>query len=68
MSDNDYLWLSLERAAAYLDVSKDTILRRATEWEDQPVKGRVRRRELKLGEDTRQASRYYKPDLDGWLN
>lgn len=68
MNDNETSWLSLQRAAAYLDVSKATILRRATDWEDQPVKGRVRRKKLTLGDGTRQDSRYYKPDLDGWLN
>lgn len=68
MSINDYWWLSLQRAAAHLNVSKDTILRRATNWQDQPIKGRVRRKKLQLGDHTRQDSRYYRPDLDACRN
>jgi hypothetical protein len=33
------VWLSLAKAAEYLDVSKDTVLRRAVEWTDEPVPG-----------------------------
>ena len=70
------LWASLGWAAEHIDVSKDTILRRA---EDFPGKaeyihlhpcpaGKVRCKNLKLGENTRQDRRYYVPDLIKWLN
>ena len=46
------VWLSLAKAAEYLDVSKDTVLRRAVEWTDEPVPGKVRTKYLVLGADT----------------
>lgn len=61
------LWLSLANAAEYLDVSKDTVLRRAVEWSEEPVPGKVRTKYLVLGIDTRQDRRYYSPDLESWL-
>jgi len=62
------VWLSLAKAAEYLDVSKDTVLRRAVEWTDEPVPGKVRTKYLVLGADTRQDRRYYLPDLERWLS
>ena len=62
------VWLSLAKAAEYLDVSKDTVLRRAVEWTDEPVPGKVRTKYLVLGADTRQDRRYYVPDLERWLS
>ena len=62
------VWLSLAKAAEYLDVSKDTVLRRAVEWTDEPVPGKVRTKYLVLGADTRQDRRYYAPDLERWLS
>ena len=62
------VWLSLANAAEYLDVSKDTVLRRAVEWSDEPVPGKVRTKYLALGTDTRQDRRYYLPDLERWLS
>jgi len=62
------LWLSLAKAAEYLDVSKDTILRRAVQWTEEPVPGKVRTKFLALGDDTRQDRRYYAPDLEKWLS
>jgi hypothetical protein len=61
------LWLSLAKAAEFLDVSKDTVLRRAVEWSDEPVPGKVRTKYLVLGTDTRSDRRYYSPDLERWL-
>ncbi len=60
-------WLSLSSAAAHLDVSTDTVLRRAIPWSDDVVPGKIRWKFLKLGEDTRQERRYYAPDLDALL-
>ena len=60
-------WKSLSSAAQHLDVSNDTILRRAVPWQDEPVEGRIRFKHLKLGADTRQERRYYVPDLDALL-
>lgn len=62
-------WLSLSGAAAFLDVSTETIGRRAIPWpeDDQPVPGRLRWKFLKLGEDTRMERRYYVPDLDALM-
>lgn len=62
------VWLSLAKAAEYLDVSKDTVLRRAVEWTDEPVPGKVRTKYLVLGTDTRQDRRYYLPDLERLLS
>jgi len=62
------VWLSLAKAAEYLDVSKDTVLRRAVEWTDEPVPGKVRTKYLVLGADTRQDRRYYLPDMERWLS
>lgn len=60
-------WLSLSEAAAYLDVSDDTILRRKVEWQDDPVPNRIRFKWLKLDEDTRRERRYWPPDLEAML-
>ena len=62
------VWLSLAKAAEYLDVSKDTVLRRAVEWTDEPVPGKVRTKYLVLGADTRHDRRYYLPDLERLLS
>ena len=64
---NDSNWKSLSSAGDHLDVSCDTILRRAIPWSDESVPGRIRFKMLKLGTDTRQARRYYVPDLDAML-
>jgi hypothetical protein len=61
------MWLSLSGAAEYLDVSNDTLGRRATEWQNEPVIGKVRWKYLKLGDNTRMERRYYAPDLDALL-
>jgi len=61
------MWLSLAKAAEFLDVSKDTVLRRAVEWSDEAVPGKVRTKYLVLGNDTRSDRRYYLPDLEKWL-
>ncbi len=62
------VWVSLAKAAEYLDVSKDTVLRRAIAWADEPVSGKVRTKYLVLGADTRRDRRYYVPDLERWLS
>jgi hypothetical protein len=70
------LWVSLDKAAEFVDVSKPTILRRAVYF-NKPVaeievcpcpEGKVRFKKLKLGKGTRQERRYYIPDLRLWLN
>jgi hypothetical protein len=63
-------------AAELIDVSKDTILRRAVEYTGKPDEiqlqpcpdGKVRSKKLRLGKDTRQDRRYYVPDLLFWRN
>lgn len=70
------LWASLSGAAQLVDVSIDTILRRAVEFVGNTEEihlhpcpeGMVRFKKLKLGKDTRQDRRYYTPDLVRWLN
>lgn len=70
------LWASLSGAAQLVDLSTDTILRRAVEFSGNPheihlhpcPEGMVRFKKLKLGKDTRQERRYYTPDLLLWLN
>jgi hypothetical protein len=76
LMNDQKLWASLSGAAELIDVSVDTILRRAVDYEAEPEKihlypcpqGKVRRKKLKLGEGTRQDHRYYTPDLLKWLN
>ena len=60
-------WLSRKGAAEKLDVSVDTIERRAIPWQDYPVPGRLRYKYLKLGEETRQERRYCEEDLEALL-
>ena len=47
-------WLSRKGAAEKLDVSVDTVERRAIPWQDDPVPGKLRYKYLKLEEETRQ--------------
>ncbi len=60
-------WLSLSGSAEFIDVSTDTIGRRAHSWQKEAVPGKVRFKLLKLGEGTRMERRYYVPDLEAWL-
>jgi len=60
-------WLSRKGAAEKLDVSVDTIERRAIPWQDDPVLGKLRYKHLKLGEETRQERRYCEEDLEALL-
>jgi len=70
------LWASLSGAAEFIDLSPDSILRRALEYRGDPdeihlhpcPEGMVRYKKLKLGKNTRQERRYYLPDLTQWLN
>jgi hypothetical protein len=60
-------WLSRKGAAEKLDVSVDTIDRRAIPWQEDPVPGKLRYKYLKLGEETRQERRYCEEDLEALL-
>jgi hypothetical protein len=60
-------WLALESAAAYIDVSPDTIKRRRIPWQEEPVRHRIRFKLLELGDGTRSKRRYYRPDLEALL-
>lgn len=60
-------WLSRSGASEYLDVSPDTVERRAIAWKSEPIEGRIRWKFLKLGDDTRQERRYYVADLESLL-
>ena len=60
-------WLSRKGAAEKLDVSVDTIERRAIPWQDEPVPGKLRYKFLKLGEETRQDRRYCEEDVEALL-
>ena len=60
-------WLSRKGAAEKLDVSVDTIERRAIPWRDDSVPGKLRYKHLKLGEETRQDRRYFEADLEALL-
>lgn len=70
------LWVSLSKAADFVDLSKPTILRRAVYFDKRAQdidlyscpEDRVRYKRLKLGKGTRQERRYYVPDLRHWLN
>jgi hypothetical protein len=67
MSTTSRNWLSRKGAAEKLDVSVDTIERRAIPWQDVPVPGKLRYKYLKLGEETRQERRYCEEDLEALL-
>lgn len=58
---------SLSEAAEFINVSLDTISRRAALWTDIPRPGKARYKLLKLGDGTRMERRYYVPDLETWL-
>ena len=60
-------WASLSEAAAFINVSVDTISRRTVLWTDVPQPGKVRYKLLKLGVGTRKERRYHVPDLETWL-
>jgi hypothetical protein len=62
------MWLSLSSAASYLDVSVDTMSRRAAEWSEKFIPDKVRWKHLKLGEGTRKERRYFVPDLEALLH
>lgn len=61
------LWFSAGTAAEFVDVSPDTVHRRAIPWRELPMPGKIRFKLLKLGEGTRQERRYYKPDVEALL-
>ena len=60
-------WLSRKGAAEKLDVSVDTIERRAIPWQEDPAPGKPRYKYLKLGDQTRQDRRYFEEDLEALL-
>jgi hypothetical protein len=60
-------WLSLSSAADFIDVSTDTIGRRAIRWQAEAQAGKIRYKLLRLGEDTRLERRYFIEDLDALL-
>ena len=60
-------WLSRKGAAEKLDVSLDTIERRAIPWQDEPLAGKLRYKYLKLGDETRQDRRYCEEDVEALL-
>jgi hypothetical protein len=61
------IWLSRKAKAAKISVLGDTIDRRALEWQNERVPGRIRFKRLKLDEDTRQERRYFEPDVEALL-
>lgn len=61
------IWLSRKQAAAKIGVSVDTIERRALPWQECPVRGKIRFKLLRLGEDTRKERRYCEPDVEALL-
>ncbi len=60
-------WLSKQQAAALIDVSHDTIERRAIPWTEQPVRFKVRFKYMKLDAESRPLPRYYRPDVEAFL-
>lgn len=67
LSNQGNLWVSLGTATKLIDVSDDTIERRAMEWRPEPETHRIRYKLLVLGEYTRANRRYYLPDVIGLL-
>ena len=68
-------WVSLSDAAKLINVSVNTILRRAVDYKEDPdeihlhpcPERKVRRKQPEPGEGTRQDYDYYTPDLLMWL-
>lgn len=60
-------WFALGSAAKFIDVSEDTINRRAIPWQECPVPGKLRWKPLKLGEGTRMERRYFLDDVEALL-
>jgi hypothetical protein len=60
-------WVSLGTSAALIDVSNDTILRRAVLWQLERVPSRIRYKLLKLDIGTRQERRHLAPDVEALL-
>jgi len=60
-------WLSSKVAAQRITMSRDTIERRGIPWCEDFIPGKIRYKELELGEGTRQPRRYYEPDVEALL-
>jgi hypothetical protein len=67
LPDDVNTWLSLKSAAAKLDLSEDTILRRAINWCPERVPKRIRYKHLRLDDNTREERRYFERDLEAML-
>jgi|GEM_PF-1133227 len=61
------LWLSVKEAAHKLDVSTDTIERRAIPWQPESQPYKVRYKNLVLDKGGNPTRRYYEPDLEKWM-
>lgn len=61
------LWLRCKTIAEILDVSRDTVERRAIPWQDHPVRHCFRYKLLELSPDTDPERRYYLPDVKTFL-
>lgn len=57
------IWLSARLAAKKADVSSDTILRRGIPWQEEPVPGRIRYKNLRLGPGSSAGRRYFDADV-----
>lgn len=61
-------WVKCKSMATFLDVSRDTIERRAIPWQEAPVPHRFRYKLLHLAEGTDPERRYYFPDAASFLH
>lgn len=64
---NVTVWLSAKEAAKKLNVSTDTIGRRAIPWQDAGEPYKVRYKYLVLDEGAEPVRRYYEPDVEALL-
>lgn len=62
------LWLSSKSAAAFVDVSEETICMLALPWQEKPVPRRVRCKLLQIVAGTKGEARFFGPDLERLLN
>jgi hypothetical protein len=63
----DERWVKCATLCAYLDISDDTVTRRAVAWQDDPVPHKFRFTEMVLNEGKEPEKRYWFPDAKAFL-
>jgi hypothetical protein len=60
-------WVKCATVCNYLDISDDTVLRRAVPWQDDPIPFKFRYKEMTLDAGGKPEKRYWLPDVVGFL-